>query len=90
MSPDVVAYAVTWAVLAGYAVVLFRNTRKFGRFVERAEAVLESRGDSNAIHVQAWELVAENDRLRTELTSKDHHLAAMQARIDGLEGRRPS
>lgn len=81
------AYIFGWVAYAG---ALYTLTRRYERQVERVDAALRELANPDELRMRSWALVAENDRLRIELASKDHHLAAMQARIEGLEGRKPS
>lgn len=79
---DVLVWLVLGLYVGGYLVV----TRRLTRLVARIEVAL-SDTSADAIRVKAWSVIGENEQLRAELQSKEHHIAAMQARINGLEGR---
>jgi len=83
---DLVASCVTWGLIGVYASTLVIQQRKLRRLSHLVALALDELANPTTLRKQAWALIAENDRLRSELASKEHHMAAMQARINGLEG----
>lgn len=85
--PESIGCGVTWLLLGGYAGVLVGVTFRLRKLASGVELALRDVHTPDEIRVCVRALVTENDQLRAELQSKEHHLAAMQARIVGLEGR---